>query len=88
MSEKLRPTNHEVFNSEPLTAEVIREKTEFVLQAVYPGFNENGFVTPQLHDDRERLSEEYGEGNVLTSFVIEDSKIKLGLFLRRIAEGE
>ena len=70
--------------AEGLTAEAIKEHTGFELQAIYPGFDEeDGYVSPQVHEDRENLAGHLGEDNVLTSFYCEDGKVRLGLFLRK-----
>jgi hypothetical protein len=72
------------YQPQTLSPELIKRLTDFVLVATFTGFEQNDReVSPALHDERERLSAEYGEDNVLPSFFIEDNKIKLGLFLRR-----
>jgi hypothetical protein len=67
-----------------LSPELIKRLTDFVLVATFTGFErDDREVSPALHDERERLSDEYGEDNVMPSFFIEDNRLKLGLFLRR-----
>lgn len=69
--------------AEALTEEVIENNTRFKLVAVYPEFINNGLISPDLHEDRERFAGEFGEDNVLTSFFIENGALALGLFIRR-----
>jgi single-stranded DNA-specific DHH superfamily exonuclease len=68
-----------------LTPELIAKATNFVLVATFTGFElDDGAVSPELHEERERLLTEYGEDNVLPSFFIENNKVQLGLFLRHV----
>lgn len=70
-----------------LTHEQIEEATDFSLAMTFPELAINGFVSPSVHDERERLSEQYNESNVLTSFFTdENGTIQLGLFIRRPEE--
>ena len=68
----------------PLTAEHIKDQTDFELFASFKGFStDNGYVSPDLHEERERLSAEFGESNVLSSlFMDEKGFLQLGLFVR------
>ena len=67
-----------------LTADTVHRETGFSLVATFTGFSaNNGEVSPDLHDERERFSDQYGEDNVMPSFFIDDNgELQLGLFIR------
>jgi hypothetical protein len=67
-----------------LTEETILNWTQFSLAGEFTEFaRDNGDVSPELHEERERFSEQYGEDNVLTSFfVTQEGNLALGLFVR------
>lgn len=73
------------FQRPPLTTDLIKERTGFILAAIFTGFaKEAGYISPDLHEERERLSRELGEDNVLPSFFMDGMGIvQLGLFIRR-----
>lgn len=84
-------TNHaKGIEAEPvqtLTAEAIKANTDYSLAMIFTGFaRENGYISPDLHEERERLSEMLGEDNVLPSFFVDESgTTQLGLFTRKLA---
>ena len=85
MSENLAENDKLVSEQINVTAEAIKQVTNFELVLLFPGFHQDdGYVSPDVHECRERLTSEYGEDNVLTSFVLEDDQIKLGLFVRPV----
>jgi hypothetical protein len=69
--------------SETLTEKVIEREAKFKLTAIFTDFAEHGTISPSFHDERERLAELYGEGNILPSFFLDDAGVvQLGLFMR------
>lgn len=64
-----------------LSAERILEKTGFKLAITFPDFPER--VSPEIHEQREQLSSQFGENNVTASFYTnEDRHLCYGLFVR------
>lgn len=63
----------------------VEATTGFKLAVIFTGFaDEDGYVSPDLHEERERWAEEFGENNVLSSFFTgDDGRVQLGLFIRR-----
>lgn len=67
----------------PLTPEIIHELTGFKLIIIFTDFERTRRISPDLHEERERLSSELGEDNVSPSFYTDkDGVIQLGLFVR------
>lgn len=72
-------------NGEPmrLTLELIEARTGLKCYCIYPDFGLSGRVSPDLHEERERLAAELGEDNVLPSlFMDEEGVVQLGLFTK------
>jgi len=69
-----------------LTTERVKDATDFTLAMAFNGFaREEGYVSPDLHEERERLAGQFGKDNVLSSFFIDDQgTTQLGLFVRHI----
>ena len=65
----------ETLGNEPvqLTPELIQERTGFKLVEIFTDFARSGRTSPDLHEERERLSVELGEDNVLTSMFVDEA---------------
>src|SRR5579859_6699267 len=58
--------------TQSLTAEFIEERTGYELAMAFTDFARNGRVSPDLHEERERIAAEDGEDNVLPSFFTDE----------------
>ncbi len=73
-----RPSEFENF-----TRDAILEHTGFSLKLLFPGRPVSDIVS--FHNEKERLSMEYGPENIAGSFVYEAGSLTLGLFVRQQA---
>lgn len=71
-----------------LSGEQVESATGFKLAMIFTEFERDGFVSPDVHEERERLSKAYYEDNVMTSFFTnEEGIVRLGLFIRSSEDG-
>ena len=76
---------NEIFHPErPLSSDEIARVTGFIAISEFPDFvKPEGYLSPDFHEEMDRLTLKYGEGNVITSFFHEKGEVKFGIFLKR-----
>jgi hypothetical protein len=79
------PNNNEAFHPDKqLTPEEITRVTGFVAICEFSEFvKPEGFLSPEFHEEMDRITAVYGEQNVVSSFFQEKGEVKFGIFIKR-----